>query len=180
MNITKATAADINDIAHIHVDGWRSSYGGIIDQGYIDSKTIEDRIALWTDIFEKDETTTLLARDENGTAAGFVSFGKIRTAPPGMSPIRPLYTAEIYAIYILQDYWRKGLGKQLMKAASDSLQGDKHQSVCLWVLEKNKNANAFYKAIGGERCGKIDVEFGPTKAREVCYGWRKLKTIDEA
>ena len=180
MNITKATAADINDIAHIHVDGWRSSYGGIIDQGYIDSKTIEDRIALWTDIFEKDETTTLLARDENGTAAGFVSFGKIRTAPPGMSPIRPLYTAEIYAIYILKDYWRKGLGKQLMKAASDALKGDKHQSVCLWVLEKNKNANAFYKAIGGERCGKIDVEFGPTKAREVCYGWRKLKTIDEA
>ena len=78
-----------------------------------------------------------MAYDENGTAAGFVNFGKIKTAPPGMSPIRPLYSGEIYALYILPAYWRQGLGTLLIGQAAQELTLMKHKSLCLWVLEKN-------------------------------------------
>ena len=48
----------------------------------------------------------------------------------------------------------------------------KHKSMCLWVLEKNERAVSFYKKLGGERCGKKEIEIGKSKVKEVCFGWR--------
>jgi hypothetical protein len=59
-----------------------------------------------------------------------------------------------------------------MRGAAQSLAALKHKSLCLWVLEKNERAANFYKKLGGERCGKKDIEIGPTTAREICFGWR--------
>ena len=89
-----------------------------------------------------------------------------------MSPIRPLYTGEIYALYILAPYWRQGLGTALMTAAAQGLAEKKHKSVCLWVLEKNARAACFYRARGGQACGRKDVQIGSSKVKELCFGWR--------
>lgn len=170
--ISNAAIDDAGDIARIHVAGWQAAYGGIIDQAYLDSLSVEQRAQSWRYWIEEDKTITLLARDGNRDPAGFCSCGKLKTPPPGSSPIRPLYSSEIYAIYILPEYWRQGLGTLLVKAAAQKLREMKHKSLCLWVLEKNRRGTSFYKKLGGERCGKKEVTFGPTTAREVCYGWR--------
>jgi GNAT superfamily N-acetyltransferase len=177
--VRKATKDDVSDLAHLHVQGWRDAYGGLLDADYIESKTVALREKQWAEWFDEDLTKTLIAYDENGTAAGFISFGKLKTPPPGMSPIRPLYAAEIYAFYILEPFWRQGLGTKFMHEASNVLAAEKVKSICLWVLEKNKRAVSFYKKTGGERCGKMDVEFGPTKAREICFGWRDTSRFIE-
>lgn len=177
-----ATKDDVQDLAHIHVQGWRDAYGGLLDHDYIESHTEEERVKLWQKHFETGQMEAIIAYDHSGKAAGFISYGKLRTPPPGMSPIRPLYAAEIYGFYIISDYWRQGLGTKLMEQCAQNLSAEKVQSLCLWVLEKNSRAVSFYKKRGGERCGKHDVEFGPTKAREVCFGWRDtslLMTPDE-
>ena len=102
------------------------------------------------------------------------------TPPPGMSPVRPLYTAEILALYILPACWRQGLGRQLMAQAALRLQEKKHKSLCLWVLEKNMRGNAFYKALGGQRCGKKPVTIGTQTLTDVCYGWRDTAPLQAA
>ena len=176
-SITPGSEIDLEDIAMIHVAGWQGAYGGIIDQGYLDALSVEKKVQLWRQIIEEGDTQLLIARNEQEIAAGFCSFGKLKSPPPGMSAIRPLYTSELYAIYILPAYWRQGLGRELMASSIAKLQKSKHNSVCLWVLEKNSRAVAFYKALGGQRCGKIDVEIGPTKAREICFGWRDFSNL---
>ncbi len=176
MNIRPATTADARDLAYIHIEGWRSSYGGLVDQAYLDGLDKDAREKNWVE-WISGETEALIAYDDKGAPAGFISFGKLMTPPPGMSPIRPLYTTEILAIYILPPYWRQGLGRTLMAQAAARLREKKHKSVCLWVLEKNSRGVAFYKSLGGERCGKKTVDIGGKALTDVCYGWRDITAL---
>ncbi len=177
MNIRPATETDISDLASIHVAGWRAAYGGLVDQAYLDAADADEKAAQWRQWFADGETATLIARDEANKAAGFVSFGRLRTPPPGMSPIRPLYSAEIYALYLLPDVWRQGLGRRLLGEAARALKDRKHKSLCLWVLDGNRRANDFYKALGGQRIGKKQVEIGGKLLPEAAYGWRDTAVL---
>ncbi len=175
--IRPALESDIPDLAHIHVQGWKDSYGGIVDQAFLDSLKKEDRAEKWKEWLAQGENPVLMAFSPSGSPAGFVNFGKLRTPLPGQSPIRPLYTGEIYALYILKDFWRQGLGTTLMRAAAAELKAMKHQSLCLWVMEKNIGAVSFYKKLGGARCGKKDTQIGQTTAREIAFGWRSTASL---
>jgi GNAT superfamily N-acetyltransferase len=176
LTIRKATLEDVKSLATIHVVGWQGAYGGIMDQAYIDSQTIEKRTADWSQ-WIRDNTVERWLAFEDEKPVGLIAYGPLRTAPPGTSSIRPLYTAEIYALYILPKAWRKGVGSALLNASVQNLLEQKHTSMCLWVLDKNKRACAFYEKMGGQRVGKKMVEFGPSTLKEVCYGWRDIKTL---
>jgi ribosomal protein S18 acetylase RimI-like enzyme len=52
---------------------------------------------------------------------------------------------EIFAIYILEEYYGTGVGQALMQAGLDELD---YPVVALWVLKDNKRAIRFY-----EKCG---------------------------
>ncbi len=177
MKILPVTDGDIPDLARIHIEGWRAAYAGLVDQSYLDSLNQEEKEKTWRGLLTKGETPPLLARDEKGAASGFVSFGRLRTPPPGTSPIRPVYSGEIYAIYILPAYWRQGLGRRLMAEAAAALEAMKHKSICLWVMDGNKNALAFYKALGGQKCGKKQVEIGGKTLPEAAIGWRDSRVL---
>jgi len=177
--IRQASEEDVVDIATVHVAGWQGAYGGIIDQDFLDSHTIESQATLWDRQIqdaEKDNAQIWLAYQAE-KPVGFVAYGSLRTAPPGTSKIRPLYTSEIYGLYLIPDVFRQGIGTRLMRKAVENLRAQKHRSMCLWVLEKNKRARGFYEAMQGQRIGKLMVEFGPTKEKELCYGWRDISVI---
>lgn len=176
-SINTAAYPDSPDLAHLHVEGWRAAYGGLADQDYLDALDHAEKEAAWRNILMKNESTTLIARVDGGNPAGFVSFGRLRTPPPGSSPIRPLYSAEIYALYVLPEYWRKGLGRQLLAQAAAGLKDMKHDSLCLWVLDGNKRAIEFYKAMGGQRIGKKQVEIGGRILAEAVFGWRDTEKL---
>lgn len=171
--IRPAGADDVTALAHIHTEGWKAAYGGIIDPEFLNNLKEEDRAADWARWLAEGQSHVAITTTADGTPCGFVSYGRLRTPIPGMSPIRPLYSGEIYALYILPSFWRQGLGSRLMKEAAEGLRALKHSSMCLWVLEKNDRAVSFYKKCGGERCGKKDVQIGKSTVREVAFGWRR-------
>lgn len=175
--VRPAAKDDIPAIARLHVQGWKDAYGGQVDRAYLDGLDEGERAAQWQGWFDPAHSPLLIAFSADGAPAGFVSCGRLRTPPPGMSPIRPLYAGEIYALYILSPHWRQGLGTQLLRAAAQEMAAMKLPSFCLWVLEKNARAVAFYKKTGGERCGKKDVRIGPDTVREICFGWRDSRTF---
>lgn len=176
MKIDLAAAADANDLGDIHVAGWRASYGGLVEQSFLDGLDPGKRAEQWRE-WLAGGTEAYIARDDGGNPAGFIAFDKLMTAPPGMSPVRPLYTAEILALYILPAYWRQGLGRQLLGLAAARLKEKKHKSLCLWVLEKNARGVGFYKALGGDRCGRKQVEIGNRVLTDVCFGWRDTSRL---
>lgn len=177
MQIRLVTEGDISALGYIHLTCLRAAYDGAVDADYLAGLTAEEFQEKWVRWLTEDDHQTHGAVMDDGTLVGYVSFGKLRTPIPGQSPIRPLYSSEIYVIYILPDYWQQGIATKLIKHAVSELQKQKHRSLCLWVVDKNKRAISFYKKLGGERCGKKDIEIGPSQCREVAFGWRDISLI---
>lgn len=178
MIIYQATLEDARDLAEIHVTSWKEAYKGLVDQDFLDDLIINKYEERWRGWISEGVTNTLLLKtEENGNPAGFVTSGPLRTAPPGTSSVRPQYTAEIYALYVLPDDFGKGLGKALMQEAAEALLQEKHKGLCLWVLEKNKRALDFYLHLGGQAVGKKVVEIGRSKVKEKCIAWRDMRQL---
>jgi len=176
MYIAPATENEIAILAVLHVEGWHCAYEGAVDQDFLDSLSVHEREIGWEKWLANPDINAAIAY-VNDHPVGFVAYGKIESIPPGQSAIRPQYTCEILAIYILPDYWKQGIGQKLMSYACEQLKADRHDGMCLWVLDKNKNACAFYEKLGGQRIGKHMIEIGPSKVKEVCYGWRDMKPL---
>lgn len=174
--IIEATPAHIADLARIHLASKLVAEESIVDPEYLASFSQGIFEEKWTRFLKAEDAEQYIMLDE-GATVGLVSFGKLRTAPAGTSKIRPLYSSEIYAIYIDPEHFQKGYGHALLKHAVQILKEQKHKTLCLWALEKNKNACAFYTAMGGERVGKQQVEMGRYKVKEVCYAWRDISVI---
>ena len=52
----------------------------------------------------------------------------------------------MFALYILADYYGKGVGHSLMNAALEQLKD--YPEICLWTLKENKRAIRFYQKCG--------------------------------
>ncbi|SDN50378.1 spermine/spermidine N-acetyltransferase [Psychrobacillus sp. OK028] len=67
---------------------------------------------------------------------------------------------EIERIYILQEFQKSGLGKQLYQKAVERAQTLEKQRIWLGVWEKNENALAFYEKMGFTRFGEHSFFMG--------------------
>ncbi len=178
LQIREALESDIPDIARIHVLAKQKAYAEAVDKTYLESFTFEQYEDIWTRyMVAADAIQYIVFYDDQ--PAGIISFGRLRTPPPGTSKIRPLYAAEIFGIHIHPDYWKKGIGKALIQKACEDLIDQKLKSLCLWVINGNTNAVGFYDHIGGKRIGKRMIDIGPSKVKELCYGWRDITEILE-
>jgi hypothetical protein len=178
ITIRKAEKDDIPDIARIHLPAKQKAYADAVDNDYLQSMTAQEFEDTWTRYMEASDATQYIA-DYGEQAVGVISYGRLRTPPPGTSKIRPLYAAEIFGIHVHPDYWKKGIGKSLIQKACEDLMSQNLKSLCLWVIQGNKNAIGFYDYLNGQRIGKRMIEVGPSKVKELCYGWRDIKEILE-
>ena len=127
------TEEEIRGKAYVHWHSWHEAYPGLVSQEYLDRMTLEkcEKMAFsWRD-------SIIIAKDE-GRVIGFVGYGNRGEETPG--------TGEIFALYVLSEYYGKGVGRQLMEAGLDQLK--QYPQVCLWVLKENQRAIRFY-----EKCG---------------------------
>ena len=132
------TTEETKGKAYVHWKAWHEAYAGIVNQSYLDALTLEkceDIAFQWPD--------NLLVAKNNDQIIGFAGFGKYRDDELEN-------TGEIYAIYILEKYYGKGVGYKLMHEALTLL--STYSKVAVWVLKDNKRAISFY-----EKCGfKVD------------------------
>ena len=79
----------------------------------------------------------MVAKDGD-RVVGFVGYGDRGEEAPN--------TGEIFAMYVLSEYYGKGVAQQLMKTGLEQLNG--YSQICLWVLKENKRAIHFYQKCG--------------------------------
>lgn len=174
-NIRKAQAGDEQGIAQVHVDSWKSTYAGLIPQGYLETLSVEKRKAIWKQAIEgmNDRRTLFVAVDLSGTLQGFVAGGVERETGSD-------YDAEIYAIYLRRSEQGKGLGRLLMREISGWLVENGFENMRLWVLEGNPTIG-FYERMAGKRLSHTKkVEFDGVSLQEVAYGWDDVHRLLEA
>lgn len=169
MIIRRATEADIEGIAYVHVKSWQSTYAGIIPEHYLHSLTIENRARNWQRHLNTLHTITFIAENATGDIIGFAIGGPEQTR-------NSHYQAEIYAIYILEAHQRRGIGKQLMKPITEILEKKNYENIIIWALEKNTN-RFFYESLGGQIVATKSVSICGKELKEVGYGWNSISDL---
>ena len=114
------TDEEIKGKAYVHWHAWHEAYPGMVSQNYLDRFTLEK------------------AKKMAFSWIGFVGYGDRGTEAPD--------TGEIFALYVLSEYYGTGVGKLLMDAGLEKLKD--YPQICLWVLKDNLRAIRFY-----EKCG---------------------------
>lgn len=136
----------------------------------LENLSAEQRTTFWREVIERaDKQSVLVATDKRGDVVGFVNDGLEREHDP-------VYTAELYALYLLEEQQGKGYGKALMLALTRKFTEQGHHAMLLWVLSANP-ARGFYETVGGQYLKTKLIEIGGESLEEVAYGWNDLSIL---
>ena len=164
-SIRVAEVRDAAAIAHVHVQSWVTTYGGIVPKEYLASLNEAERVPLWQDWLTRD-ISVFVAEIEN-EVIGFVGGGAIR------EPVEA-YDSELYTLYLLKEAQGRGVGKALLGAVIQALEEKGYRSMLVWVLEKNP-AMRFYELAGAQRVTAKEIEIGGVQLSEIALGWSGLE-----
>lgn len=127
------TPEEIEGKSLVHWQTWREAYDNLLPAEFQETMTLE-RCRFFS---QKYPENTFIAID-GVKVVGFISYGNFRD--------ETIQAGEIIALYVLKDYYGKGIAQKLMKEALIDL--DHFSEIFVWVLKDNKRAIAFYQKNG--------------------------------
>jgi GNAT superfamily N-acetyltransferase len=170
VNLRLAQLVDAAGLARVHVNTWRTAYRGILKDEMLAGLSVESSQQRWVERFEAPwpKSFTWLA-EIAGEVIGFSSGGTEREGDPA-------YQGEVYALYLLQEYQHRGLGRKLVEASARSLLANGMTNMLIWVLRENPSCR-FYEAIGGKYVREKETDIRGQILMEVAYGWDDLQAF---
>jgi L-amino acid N-acyltransferase YncA len=132
IRVRKASPVDSSVIARVYVSSWRSTYVGLLPDAILKGMSeVRETLFWWTALCSRrGQTVTLVVEDSDARVVGFISAGPERAAG---APRR----AEVYTLYLLDEYQRRGFGTKLMATAADRLHDLGFTALVVWVLAGN-------------------------------------------
>ncbi len=124
------TDEEILGKAYVHWRGWHDAYPGLVSADSLEKLTLEtceQKAFQWRD--------NILVAKDGERVVGFAGYGE--TDPE---------TGELFALYVLKEYWGTGVAQLLMQTALTKLAS--YPKVVLWMVKGNARAFRFY-----EKCG---------------------------
>lgn len=119
------TPEEIEGKSLVHWQTWREAYDDLLPAEFQETMTLE-RCRFFS---QKYPENTLIAIGDL-KVVGFISYGNFRD--------ETIQAGEIIALYVLKDYYGKGIAQKLMKAALTAL--NHFSEIFLWGLKDNKRA----------------------------------------
>ena len=160
MTVRRARPEDADVLGEVHVAAWRAAYRGTIPDTYLDALDPAQRAEQWRERLANPATNCLVALDGDGALCGFALFGAGEAEGEG----------QLYAINLEPTSWGLGLGRDLIKAASNALAELGHREAILYVVDANARARRFYEIAGWSWDGGVREEtFGDGVVRELRY-----------
>ena len=166
--IRPAAIEDALNMAHVHVDTWRTTYAGIVPDEHLANLSYERCQAGWIEHLQNHSSTEhiFVAKNPSGQIVGIASGGPLREAIAG-------FDAELYVIYVSQAFQGMGYGKQLVAQVAQTLINTGYHSMIIWVLKDNP-ACRFYAHLGGRPVAEKIIEIGGKRLTDVAFAWYDL------
>jgi ribosomal protein S18 acetylase RimI-like enzyme len=148
--------ADAEEIARVHVQCWQESYADLLPAEFLRKLSADARVAQWRKAISDPVVFVRVARDA-GRIVGFVSCGPARDgASKGAD-------GEIFAIYILQAFHGRKIGRSLIAAAARFWFSKGGRNLIVLSMAGNNQASAFYEALGGVQVYEGSFEIAGAK-----------------
>lgn len=163
MRIRPATIEDATGIARVHVASWRTTYRGIVPDKTLASLSLEQRAEMWSRglVNPARKHLTVVAEAEE-QIVGFADYGPSRDDDASHA------SGELYAIYLLADFQRRGLGGRLWRKILAEAHRLAVPVIYVWVLAENHSAKGFYNQCGFRPDGaQKAIELGGKRLNEI-------------
>lgn len=160
-HIRQAVAGDISALAVLHAKAWSETYWNVRNP-----PTAQLREQQWRRQFEVTDGNwfCLVVEDAKGRLVGFAK------GLPYQHNDLPEYTGELNMIYLLREYQRLGLGRQLIKEVARQFLRRGIHNMVLFGIPQNPSCK-FHEAMGGKR---LYTEGGLFHGG---YGWDDLQQL---
>ena len=163
--IKKATRDNIEAIAFINAESWKTTYRGIIDSDFLETLSTEKQLPRAKRLVESEDLDCLVVIEkETSTVIGFACFGKNRE-------INLDADRELQAIYLLEEFQGFGIGQALFNEGVRRIQEKSGRRMIVSVFEANMSARSFYERQGGVYIGYDYVDIAGKRYPTSTYMW---------
>ena len=141
LRFRSAGAADADQVAFLHADSWRRHYRGAYADSFLDGDIDTDRRSVWSGRLAAPTRSATILAEYDDQLAGFVhvEFDK-----------DPRWGSLVDNLHVDYRQRRTGIGTQLLARAANAVIGEANSNTMyLWVLQQNTDAQHFYRAAGG-------------------------------
>jgi GNAT superfamily N-acetyltransferase len=162
MQIRACRMADAYSLSRIYVKTWQDTYLGILPFGYLYSMSVvRMQQGLIDDL--KSRRIIRYVAEEAGRPVGFISGGYERNGDQ-------VYCGEIYELYVLKEYQRRGAGSELVSSLVTEFNNLGIYSMLVQVLDENPYRR-FYEKINGIYLRNSRIPFAGEVLDVAVYGW---------
>lgn len=163
--VRKATNNDIEQIAFINAESWKTTYRGVIDQTFLETLTTEKQLPRAKRLVESFDIDCIVVYErDTSNVIGFACFGKNREKNVDAD-------SELQAIYLLEQFQGFWAGKILLDEGVRILLNRSSKRMMVSVFEANKTARSFYEKQGGKWIGSDHVDLAGTRYPTSTYLW---------
>jgi len=141
---------------------WQDTYLGLVPFGYLYGMSLSRLEQGFVNELKSNTAISYVAEDAGGVV-GFISGGYERQGDA-------VYNGEIYALYVMKNHQRRGIGAELVSALANKLNHFGIYSMLAWVLEHNPYRR-FYEKLCGMYLRKQRMPFSGEMLDTVAYGW---------
>jgi GNAT superfamily N-acetyltransferase len=171
MKVRLANSFDALSISRVHIDTWHTTYRGIVPDDFLARMSYEMNARIWVQRLDNPDTeggeVVFVCENEGNQIVGFAAGG------PERSRICR-HMGELYGIYVLEAFQRKGVGRRLVRATAERLLQNDMDSMLIWTL-KDAPSCQFYEILGGKIVATKQIDIGGMEFQEVGYIWKNLR-----
>jgi GNAT superfamily N-acetyltransferase len=158
VELRDATPADAHGIGTVLVRSWRAAYRGLLPDDVLAGLSVPEREKFWSDaLTARAPHTGMVVATIADDVVGFAATGPPLVPADRADPA----LGDLYALYLVPDVWRRGIGTRLHAAALDRLRAGGFTHAGLWVLDTNERALRFYLHHGWTDTGRTQLDHGP-------------------
>ncbi|MFC6765022.1 GNAT family N-acetyltransferase [Natrinema soli] len=159
LSIRNAEPADAEEIQTISRASWHKAYDDILGE-----ETVDNVIDEWYEIDglrTSIEETIFYVGERDGELVGFANAGQ--------NPVYEEGTFELFRIYVLPEYWNRGIGSRLLESVIADVKSEEGNELRLSVLMENEAGVGFYELHDFERVETEKIEFDGDTYEEYRY-----------
>jgi ribosomal protein S18 acetylase RimI-like enzyme len=168
MKIRPSQRFDAHAISCIYVQTWQDTYLGIVPFAYLYAMSVDQHEQAFLKELAGRQVLSYVAED-NGRVVGFTTGGFERHRDA-------IYGGEIYTLYVLKNYQRRGIGRLLVEALTRRFNHLGIHSMLVQVLKQNPYRN-FYRKINGLHLKTQRLPFAGEVLHVEFYGWIDISLI---
>jgi ribosomal protein S18 acetylase RimI-like enzyme len=169
MVIRPSQSTDAHTMSRIYVKTWRDTYLSLIPFGYLFGMSESRQEQSFLNELGSRQTVSFVAEDA-GRVVGFITGGDERKNDD-------IYRGEIYTLYVLKHFQRRGIGGKLVSALATRLNRNGIYSMLVRVLKLNPYRR-FYQKINGIYLKTERLSFAGEAMEVEAYGWLDTSLID--